>query len=101
MNAASNHKNASAALTQKTLSPATKDQRHTVRAAVTRALEDYFAHLEGAAVSDLYNLVLCEVEAPLFASVMAFVEDNQSKAAELLGMNRGTLRKKLKQYNLL
>jgi len=42
-----------------------------------------------------------QVEAPLFECVMEHTQDNQSKAAALLGLNRGTLRKKLKQYDLL
>ena len=42
-----------------------------------------------------------QVEAPLFECVMQHTHDNQSKAAAVLGLNRGTLRKKLKQYNLL
>jgi len=46
-------------------------------------------------------MVLAEVEAPLFESVMAYTKDNQTRASELLGLNRGTLRKKLKQYGLL
>ena len=57
--------------------------------------------LEGADVTDVYNLVLSEVEAPLLETVMNYVKGNQTKASELLGLNRGTLRKKLKQYDLL
>ncbi len=73
----------------------------TLRACVEKTLQDYFAHLDGAHVNDVYNLVLSEVEAPLFASVMQHVKGNQTRASEMLGLNRGTLRKKLKQYNLL
>jgi len=73
----------------------------TLRACVEKTLQDYFAHLDGAHVNDVYNLVLSEVEAPLFASVMQHVQGNQTRASEMLGLNRGTLRKKLKQYNLL
>ena len=59
-------------------------------------------HLKpGATVTDVYNLVLTEVEAPLLETVMNHVKGNQTKASELLGLNRGTLRKKLKQYDLL
>ncbi|MDP4870221.1 MAG: DNA-binding transcriptional regulator Fis, partial [Gammaproteobacteria bacterium] len=50
---------------------------------------------------DLYDLVLAEVEAPLLAAVMHQTRGNQSKAAIVLGLNRGTLRTKLKQYGLL
>ena len=64
-------------------------------------MQTYFEDLDGYQVTDLYDLVLQQVEAPLFASVMAYTKDNQSKAAALLGLNRGTLRKKLKQYNLI
>lgn len=74
---------------------------HTLRGSVTKSLRDYFANLEDATVSDLYNLVISEVEAPLLESVMNFVKGNQTKASEMLGLNRGTLRKKLKQYDLL
>lgn len=73
----------------------------TLRECVEKTLQDYFMHLEGADVTDVYNLVLSEVEAPLFATVMQHVKGNQTKASEVLGLNRGTLRKKLKQYNLL
>ncbi len=73
----------------------------TLRACVERALQAYFAQLDGQSTTDLYDLVLSEVEAPLFATVMDYVKGNQSKASELLGLNRGTLRKKLKQYDLL
>lgn len=77
------------------------DEGQTLRGSVIKSLHDYFANLEGASVSDLYNLVLSEVEAPLLESVMNFVKGNQTKASEMLGLNRGTLRKKLKQYDLL
>jgi Fis family transcriptional regulator len=46
-------------------------------------------------------MVLQQVEEPLLRLVMTYVNGNQSKAAECLGLNRGTLRKKLQTYNLL
>jgi Fis family transcriptional regulator len=73
----------------------------TLRGSVSKALHNYFAHLEGASATDLYNLVLSEVEAPLLEAVMNHVKGNQTRASDLLGLNRGTLRKKLKQYDLL
>ena len=73
----------------------------TLRGSVEQALRNYFAHLDGQAVSDVYNLVLSEVEAPLLETVMSYVKGNQTRASELLGLNRGTLRKKLKEYDLL
>ena len=77
------------------------EEGQTLRGSVEKALHNYFAHLEGADVTDVYNLVLNEVEAPLLETVMNYVKGNQTKAPELLGLNRGTLRKKLKQYDLL
>ena len=80
---------------------AVSDEGQTLRGSVEKALRNCFVHLEGASVTDLYNLVLSEVEAPLLESVMLYVKGNQTKASEMLGLNRGTLRKKLKQYDLL
>ena len=65
------------------------------------ALDNYFACLNGDRPGDLYDLVMGEVERPLFKAVMDFTDGNQSQAAGILGINRGTLRKKLKQYGLL
>ena len=65
------------------------------------ALSQYFANLNGDRPGDLYDLVIGEVERPLFKAVMDFTQGNQSQAAGILGINRGTLRKKLKTYSLL
>ena len=73
----------------------------TLRAEVSRTLTGYFKQLDGQPVTDLYDLVLKEVEEPLLRAVMKRAENNQSKASIMLGMNRGTLRKKLKQYGML
>ena len=64
------------------------------------ALNGYFKKLNGHKPGDLYQLVLGEVEKPLFRAVLDFTNGNQSEAAEILGINRGTLRKKLRIYNL-
>lgn len=73
----------------------------TLRACVTSVLGDYFAQVDHDMITDLYQMVLSEVEAPLLEAVMYQARSNQSKAAHMLGLNRGTLRKKLRQYNLL
>lgn len=73
----------------------------SLRRCVESAMEDYFVDLDGQHATDLYQMVLQEVEAPLLAAVMKYARYNQSKASEMLTMNRGTLRKKLKQYDLL
>ena len=84
-----------------TFKSASAEQAQTLRDNVDKALENYFTHLDGQPVTDLYQLVLAEVEAPLLESVMKYTKDNQTKASTILGLNRGTLRKKLKQYGML
>jgi len=79
----------------------TKDTQHSLRVSVADAMQRYFNDLDGQSTVNLYDLVLAEVEAPLLTAVMAYARQNQSKASEILGLNRGTLRKKLKQYDLL
>lgn len=64
------------------------------------ALQDYFDTLDGEHATGVYKLVMAEVEAPLLAKVMKLTQGNQSKAALWLGLNRGTLRKLLKQYDI-
>jgi Fis family transcriptional regulator, factor for inversion stimulation protein len=65
-----------------------------------RALADYFASLNGHRPARLYDLVLREVEEPLFRTVLDYAAGNQSQAAVILGINRGTLRKKLREFGL-
>jgi len=77
------------------------EQAFTLRDSVDRALSNYLTQLDGAPVKDIYQLVLSEVEAPLLEQVMKYTRSNQTKASTMLGLNRGTLRKKLKQYGLL
>jgi Fis family transcriptional regulator, factor for inversion stimulation protein len=73
----------------------------SLREQVEGVLEHYFSQLDGQPANELYQMVLEQVEAPLFTAVMTYTNGNQSKAATMLGLNRGTLRKKLKQYDLL
>ncbi|MDR9439944.1 MAG: DNA-binding transcriptional regulator Fis [Halomonas sp.] len=80
--------------------PPPQDDR-PLREAVEASLTRYFDHLDGSSVTDLYAMVMAEVEAPLLASVLDHTQGNQTRAAEMLGLNRGTLRKKLKHYGLI
>jgi Fis family transcriptional regulator len=65
-------------------------------------MDKYFDDLGDAQLThNLYELVLREVEAPLMEAVLKHTDGNQSEAATMLGLNRGTLRKKMKQYGLL
>ncbi len=65
------------------------------------ALGAYFERLNGHRPAGLYALVLREVEEPLFRAVMRYAAGNQCRAAEILGINRGTLRRKLEDYDLV
>lgn len=65
------------------------------------ALNKYFENLNGDRPGDLYDLVIGEVERPLFKAVLDYTDGNQSQAAGILGINRGTLRKKLRSYSLI
>ncbi len=81
--------------------PARRERRkQPIRRSVTSALELYLGDLDGHEVNDLYHVVLNEVEPAILNVVMQHVDGNQSQAATLLGISRGTLRKKLKQYKL-
>jgi Fis family transcriptional regulator len=72
-----------------------------LRDSVTSAVKDYLIQLDGQLGNEVYQMVLTEVEAPLLEEIMAYTRNNQTKASRMLGLNRGTLRKKLKQYGLL
>ncbi len=68
---------------------------------VRKAMRRYFNQLDQKNIPiNVYELVLKEVEPPLLNSVMKFAKNNQSKAARILGINRTTLRTKLKKYNI-
>lgn len=87
--------------TQKKTESNLNGQSQTLRQSVHSSISEFFVHLDGQPVTNLYELVLSEIEAPLLDVVMKEAKDNQTKASEMLGLNRGTLRKKLKQYDLL
>ena len=71
-----------------------------LRTHTERALNDYFASLNGHRPARLYDMVLREVEEPLFRTVLSYSDGNQSRAAGILGINRATLRKKLREFGL-
>ena len=75
-------------------------RKQPIRRGVTSALELYLDDLNGHDVNDLYHVVMNEVEPAILDVVMQHVESNKSHEAEILGISRGTLRKKLKQYGL-
>ncbi len=80
---------------------AANQEARPLRESVEAALKSYFDKLDGQEAVDVYNMVLAEVEVPLLETVMRYTRDNQTRASTVLGLNRGTLRKKLKQYGML
>ena len=72
-----------------------------LEAVVVRRLDRYFARLDGRAPHPLYDLVVHAVERPLIDYAMAMCRQNQCAAAQLLGINRNTLRKKLREHGML
>lgn len=68
--------------------------------AVKHSIRRYLYELDGTEPSEMYAMVLRQVEQPLLEAVLEHTRGNQSRAAEYLGLNRGTLRKKLRMYNL-
>ncbi|MBS0350941.1 MAG: DNA-binding transcriptional regulator Fis [Proteobacteria bacterium] len=72
----------------------------SLRNSVRESLRQYFIRLEGQTPINLYEMVLAEVEQPMLEMVLQYTGQNQSKAAKILGISRGTLRKKMAQYDL-
>lgn len=72
-----------------------------LRDAVTASVRQYLRELDGQMTTDFYDMVLSQIEEPLLEEIMAHTRNNQTRASIMLGLNRGTLRKKLKRYNLI
>ena len=70
-------------------------------AQVAKSMQKYFRDLDGEKTTNFYHMVLKEVEQPLLETVMKEYNGNQTLASQALGLNRGTLRTKLKDYNLI
>lgn len=73
---------------------------HDLASCVHNALDEYFKDLDGQPPHAVYDMVLRCVEKPMLEYVMHRAGGNQSKAAQILGLNRNTLRKKLQQHDL-
>ncbi|MDT8388853.1 MAG: DNA-binding transcriptional regulator Fis [Thiogranum sp.] len=81
--------------------PGGERRRQPLRSCVQSALELFFRDLDGHEAEGVYDMVLGQVEQAMLESVMAHTRGNQTRAAEVLGINRSTLRKKLKQHKIL
>lgn len=72
----------------------------SLSAATAVTMQGFFSNLQGFRTKDLHAVVLSQVEPALLQATLRYCEGNQSLAAELLGLNRATLRKKLRRYNI-
>ena len=75
--------------------------QHDLGKCVVTALEQYFRDLDGEKPAAIYDMVLRSIEKPMLEVVLAKAGTNQTLAAEMLGINRNTLRKKLTEHQLL
>ena len=67
---------------------------------VEKAVRAYLKDLDGELPCDLFDTVISQIEKPLLQTVLEHCENNQSRTATYLGINRGTLRKKIKQHQI-
>ncbi|VAW74100.1 DNA-binding protein Fis [hydrothermal vent metagenome] len=81
--------------------PTRERRKEPLRACVQSALDIYFRDLDGHNGEAVYEMVIGQVEQAMLESVMLHTRSNQTRAADVLGINRSTLRKKLKLYGLL
>lgn len=75
-------------------------KENEISACVRKTVSDYFKHLDGEKPCAVYEAVLESMEPPLIEVVLHQAGGNQTKAAEILGLNRNTLRKKMSQYGI-
>ena len=77
-----------------------KEDRKSLKYQVGLALRRYFKELDGNKATNVFEMVIKEVEKPMLEEVMKFCNGNKSQASKILGINRVTFRTKLKQYNI-
>lgn len=75
-------------------------KENEIASCIRKAITSYLRDLDGEKPGHLYNMVIHSVEKPLIEIAMQHTEGNQTRAAELLGINRNTLRQKMKQYQI-
>jgi Fis family transcriptional regulator len=78
-----------------------KSKNKSLSEQVKRAMKKYFVTLDDTSPANVYEMFMAEVEPELLKAVMKYTNNNQSKAANVLGLNRATLRKKLHRYNIV
>ena len=75
--------------------------KESIQEVIQKSLEEYFDDLGEQQASNIYDMVVLTVEKPILQVVMMRADGNQSHAAQMLGINRNTLRKKLQEHGLL
>jgi len=75
--------------------------RNEIGHSVERSLDEYFRKLDGEPASGIYDMVIGHVERTVLTSVMSRAGGNQTQAADMLGLNRNTLRAKLTKYKIV
>jgi len=75
--------------------------KHPINECIETQLQSYLNDLRGTPPTDIYQMVLAVVEKPMLELVMQHAKQNQSLAAQYLGINRNTLHKKLVEHHLL
>ncbi|WP_298610589.1 helix-turn-helix domain-containing protein [uncultured Thiothrix sp.] len=83
------------------MNTATRALDSSLSETVSRTLQEYLDTLGDHEASNIYRLVVDEVERPMLEIMMRYTHGNQSRAAQCMGINRATLRTKLKRHNLL
>ena len=81
--------------------PTVKSPTVSLSEQVTRTLEVYFDTLQEQTTSDLYEMVIQQIEKPMLEFVLTKTDNNQTQTALILGINRNTLRKKMQKYQLI
>ena len=76
------------------------ERENELSSTVRKMMKQYFKDLDGEDVTNIYDMVVANIERPLLEVVLHHAEGNQTRAAELLGLNRNTLRKKLNQHGI-
>jgi Fis family transcriptional regulator len=77
------------------------DGSNEICRSVEKSLDDYFRKLDGETPHGVYDMVIAHVERAMLSSVLERTQGNQTHAADVLGMNRNTLRTKLAKYRLI
>jgi len=67
---------------------------------VREVMQKYFSDMDGHQPAEVYELILSQIEIPLFQTVLDYTDGNVSRAAEILGLNRGTFRNRLRKYDM-